>query len=483
MVPMGDKTLRILGTGFLFIAVGLAGCLTDSGDDAANTDDDQASGSWTKFKVPDVPDYPFAEAFDIVHPHDVRELHTESHNLELVGYDNLLEGLEPYVYSGGYAEVDVHGDLAVVATLTGPRAFTLVDIADRSDPQVLSHFYSSNDNWDVRISDSGEYLFVGCQGTGLYTYTPVGQCTDYSGVPTPTGDQDNGIISVDITDPTNPKALCFTPTSSVHNLETATYPNGTIVVANNAVQVYLMKEDGCLEFMSQVPGRHDTAIQPHPLTGDMLLYTGTGGPEEIGPLGIYDLNDPSDPVLLGSLDTNGIPGATAWHEQSPAPALYYGNGTTHITIGAGERMTGEPGPVTVINTTDPTNPVAMGTWILPVRPDVENDQLYTQSSYTFSEHNAAVNQWGQACVGHYHGGVWVIDMSTPERMENPMTLGFYLPHERAPTVVSTTHPAGGAMTSSPYVWGCSWTDDGQHVVVADMTSGIYILKAQWFEEA
>lgn len=474
------NTVRILGTTLLLIAVALAGC---TGGDDTGVSSEEGAGVWTKFKPPAVPDYPFADAFDIVHAHDVRELHTESHNLKLVGYSDLLEGLEPYVYSGGYSEPDVHGDLAVVATLTGPRAFTLVDISDRSNPEVLSHFYSSNDNWDVRISDDGQYLFVGCQGTGLYTFSPVGQCTDYDGVPTPTGQSDYGIITVDISDPRDPRALCYTSTSSVHNLETATADDGTILVANNAVQLYEMRSDGCLGYMSRVPGQHDVAIQKHPITGDMLLYTGTGGPDEAGPLGVYDINDPADPVLLGTLDTNGFPGATAWHEQSPAPTLFYGNGTTHLTIGAGERSSGEPGPVSVINTTDPTNPVVMGTWILPVRPDLEDERLYGQRSYMFSEHNTAVNQWGQVCVGHYHAGVWVFDVSTPERMKEPMTLGFYLPHERAPGVVSTTHPAGGAMTSSPYVWGCSWTDDGRHVVVADMTSGLYVLEAEWFEEA
>jgi hypothetical protein len=480
VVTLARNTISIIAISTLMGALALAGCIGGAPDEGVQDGEAPAASSWTKFKTPAVPDYPFDRAFDIVHEHHVRDLHTNSYGLELVGYSPLNEGLEAHVFSGGFIEVDVNNDTAVVASLTGGRAFTLVDISDLSAPKTISHFYSSNDNWDVRISDDGRYAFLGCQGTGWYTYSPVGQCTDYTGVPTPTGDQDNGVVTVDITDPENPRALCYTPTSSVHNLEVATYDNGTIVVANNAVQIFIMKDDGCLEYMSQVPGRHDTAIQRHPITGEMLLYTGTGGPGETGPLGVYNVDDPSDPILIGSLDTNNVGGATAWHEQSPAPNLWFDG--THILIGAGERMTGEPGPVTVINNTDPTNPVAMGVWILPVRPQVEDDTFYTQGSYMFSEHNTAVNQWGQVCVGHYHAGVWVFDVSTPERMKNPETLAFYLPHEM-PTGVSTIHPAGGDMTPSPYVWGCQWSEDGQYVLTADMHSGLYILKGTWFEPA
>jgi hypothetical protein len=421
------------------------------------------------YQVPAKPTYDFSKAFDVAHAHEVRQLHTNSYGLTLVGYNDLLAGLQPGVWAGGFIEVDVRGDLAVVSILTGPHAFVLVDISDLTKPTVLSHFYSSNDNWDSRISDDGNYVFVGCQGTGLYTFAPVGQCTDYNGVPSPTGTQDQGIITVDIKDRRSPKALCYTPSSSVHNLETVTDRNGTIIVANNGGEIFTMKADGCLEFQSKVPGSHDVSLQHHPITGELLLYTGAGE------LTVFNIENITKPVALGSFDSNGVKGATAGHEQTPAPSVVEGH---HLLIGGSERFTGAPGPVTVINMTDPHSAAAMGTWILPVPGAAGNPATYNQASYMFSEHNAAVSIHGQVCVGHYHAGLWVFDASTPERMAQPVTLAFYLPHEIT-TAVSTIHPAGGNMLPSPYVWGCAFTEDGTHVVVTDMHSGIYILKADW----
>lgn len=429
---------------------------------------------WSPYETPAEPDHDFSDAIDVVHAHDVRQLHTDHYGLELVGHNGLLDGLEPFVWSGGFIEVDIQGDLAVVASLTGMRAFTLVDISDLEDPEVLSHFYSGNDNWDVRISDDQQHVFVGCQGSGLYTSTPVGECTDDDGIPTiPPGSEDQGIVTVDISDPRNPEAVCWTPSQSNHNLFTATLDDGTTVVANDATEIFVLKGDGCLDRVAEVPGVHDAHIAKHPVTGAWLLYTGEDD------MTLYNIDDPADPYTVGTMDTNGFSGATGWHEQTPAPAMF---GDVHITMGGGERFGGEPGVVSVIDTTDPESPKTLGTWRLPVEAPLDDDRFYGQTSYMFSEHNMGVNQWGQVCIGHYHAGVWVIDISTPERMEEPVTLAYYQPNKIVPGAVSTIHPLGGAMTSSPYVWGCQFTDDGRHVVVADMHSGLYILEGQWFQE-
>lgn len=450
--------------------VALGGCF-DDGEATAPLRLEQGP-EWSPYALAEKPDYPFHLAFDVVHAHDVRALHTNSYGLDLVGFSSLQDGLSPLTLNGAFIEVDVHGDLVAVATLTGTHAFTLVDISDLSRPTAIGHLYSSNDNWDVRFSDDGRYLFVSCQGEGLFTRTPVGQCPDYGGIPTAVGGQDYGIITVDVSDPHAIEPICYTPSLAVHNLETATLDDGRIVVANNNAEVFVMEDDGCLTKVAQVEGRHDVYLQKHPFTRDMLLYTGTSD------FVIYDINDPSQPFEIGVGDFTDYEDGTAWHEQSPAPVAYFGN--THVTLGGGESSSGRPGPVTIFNTTDPTRPVAVGSWTLPVLPLDEAGTTWEQGGYMFSMHNIALNQWGQACIAMYHAGVWVIDLSTPERMHQPVTLGFYLPHELAPEALSTSHPIAGPMTASPYVWGCAWTEDGTHLVVPDMQSGLYVLKGTWF---
>ncbi len=148
------------------LAAGLAGCL--SGDDDSN----DAAIEDAELRVPVAPD---PEVFlgtvlndhatnDIGHAgHQATDLHAHGFNLDQVGFDDLSEGL--MAPSGGFTELHVVGDLAVVASLTGARGATLVDVSDPADMQVLSHIYNADDNWDARLSADGQYLFLGCQAS------------------------------------------------------------------------------------------------------------------------------------------------------------------------------------------------------------------------------------------------------------------------------------------------------------------------------
>jgi hypothetical protein len=165
-------------------------------------------------------------------------------NAAAVGYHSLggvgpasEAGRPEQVYSGNMAEMDAHGDVAVisfrVATEEDPgRRMAVVDISefneastraelDDAELTVLSYLRNQNAemNWstDVKLSGDGNYAFMGTQqldqhpGQGSYE-----DAEPLAGVQTL-----GGVVAVDITDPENPAtvgSLTEPFTTGIHNL-------------------------------------------------------------------------------------------------------------------------------------------------------------------------------------------------------------------------------------------------------------------------
>lgn len=447
---------------FLALAAGaallLAGCVTPADDiETASGPDTPADDLLTT-----PPDVAWSEIVVNSHNHDDTSLHTDAGGLDLVGFDDLTEGLEPWATYSGYSEPRVHGDLVTISSVEGNRAFTIADVSDPADPEVVSHFYSWGENWEARWTEDGDYIFAGCQGGtpgGAYTQmTGVGACNSPDGVPQE--GRANGILAIDVTDPENPSLVDITDSAAIHNLDTMTLDDGTILVANNAGEIFTFDEESeTFQTSGTFEGTHDVEFARHPETDRPLLFTGTKD------LTVYDVSNPGNPTVVGALDPEETPdGVTGWHEQSPAPTMIDGR---WVVLGAGESSAGIPGTVTVFDVTDPSEPTPMGTWQLPGGPYTE------QGSYKFSNHNIHVSETGQVALSMYHAGVWVFDISTEDRMEEPVTLGAYQPHEErlAPPMITPY----GAFSNVPYVWGAQWHESG-HLVVPDMNTGLHVLE-------
>ena len=132
----------------------------------------------------------------------------------------------------------------------------------------------------------------------------------------------------------------------------------------------------------------------------------------------------------------------------------------------------------MVDTTDPYDPFVAGEWILPDHADITG-----QMNYRFSLHNIDGNCDGQVAVGHYHAGVWVFDISTNERIEEPATIAYYQPHERPISVNNppvTGAPIGALVTMDvPNVWTAQWSADGGTLFVPDLLTGLYALQPTW----
>jgi hypothetical protein len=469
-----------------FVAAALAGCLTgdDDGDTPAAPDGVRAASG----RVPVAPEPEMFLATiandhvtgSVGHVgHQIPELHGGHLNLELLDHTIMDDGL--IGPASGFTEVHVVGDLAIVSSLLGSRGLTILNVSDPSDMRVLSHIYNLDDNWDSRISPDGKYVFLGCQGSTAFDCTGLdmsGEQPQVTGgsVCAPLVTCPGSIAVYDITNPTRPQFEAFLPMGFTHNLfvfqhDSGPYAGKYYVMNANSPATVAEWDPTANTFTAAsavIEAVHDVAVQKHPITGEWLLYTGSSRT-----MAIWNVDDPFAPVLVSLVEGDGIP--AMWHEQTPMPCLIAGR---HITIGAGESGAGSPQPIAIVDTTDPTRPVVMSEWIIP-----DHASLTAQQNYRFSLHNIDGNCDGQVAIGMYHAGVWVFDISTPERMAEPATLAYYQPNQRPISLAWNpvmSAPIGGLVTLDvPNVWTAQWSADGGTLFVPDMTTGLYALQPQW----
>ena len=81
---------------------------------------------------------------------------------------------------------------------------------------------------------------------------------------------------------------------------------------------------------------------------------------------------------------------------------------------------------------------------------------------SFSLHNFQIVD-GKVYIAMGHGGVWVVDISTPEKQSNPVPLGSYYPHE----------PRRDGESYSIYPWDVV-VHDG-YMLTAEGNTGLYVL--------
>lgn len=422
------------------------------------------------------PKFDFTKAIDVTHGvpngggtplHSLRELHTGSAGLELVGYDPLVTGKDHTAYTSGFCAIDVWSDgtktYAAVTHFVGNGGATIVDITDPAKPAVVSHIDSGMVNSDAQFTDDGKYLFLGAY---LGVNTPLGQLRETFRQFPVAGAYDllaDGVSVWDLTDKTKPKYVLFSETGTYHNLFTVTI-NGTYYLLqtySNNIYKFDPAGGGKLVHAAKTSTMvHDMTVARHPITGDWLLYTGKGQG-----LQIININDPTKPIDVGTWAAEAP--ATGWHEQEVINHLVDGRA---LVIVAGETGGGKSLPYAVIDVTDPTAPFLVSTWQIPGNP-VNPGADDRANFYTYSPHE--IGTWnGYVVSANYHAGVWLFDVGSKERMLKPETLGFYLPHEEPVLKLAPQNPR---FAFNPDVWG-SYFDERGYIVTADWGSGLYILK-------
>jgi hypothetical protein len=400
--------------------------------------------------------------------HAIPQLHTGSYRMDLAGYNPLtgIDGDHPLIQNSAWAAVTLYNDTYACvghwAGSGGVGGATILDITDPAKPTVVASIPDMALVSRCQFTDDGKFLLVGSYGgvtAGVPELGPFGSAGA------------NGISVYDVTDVKNPKFLTHDATgaqsgpvevlnSAYHNFATVIV-NGTYYLFQTYTgNVLTLSPDGKkLEIVAKLDhSDHDFWVGRHPITKDLYLVTGAGQGTAF-----FNINDPEHPELVGVWETTQE--YQGWHRQWPLDQTVGGKA---IMIVAGEECgNGKSLPYTVLDWTDPAGPIEMGHWQVPGNPEIkEPGQLCSMNSHEFNTWN------GYVATGNYHAGVWVFDVGSPERLMEPVTVGYYEPHQ-------LPHEHGGTRNTpfawSPDVWG-AYFDSRGYVHAADWHTGYYVLK-------
>jgi hypothetical protein len=439
----------------------LAGCLSD--DDGAGGGDGTTTPD-AEIRSPG--DCDFANAIVDQHNHADASLHLAFCDMDVVGHTFMDTAAELGTLGGGFIDVSLSDDGYAFVSNWGPgRSMSIVDVRDPSAPRHVSDFWAYPllagtqagvaSHWDVSSFREGDLVVLPSQvSTGS---DALGEGGDPSG---------GGLFLINTEDKESPFLESFTAVFDpdalvpvgVHNANALVIDGQRYVAASTANGVTLLfaveGEPGqrTLREVGRAAGMHDTTVQVHPITGQTIIYGAEGG-------GVVftDISDPSNPQVIVEYQDEQL---VAYHQVVPSDVLISGR---HYTISATETQD-SPIKFSILDTTNPAEPEYAGEWILPGWEHLTG----TGGAYRFSPHNLDFDH-GRIYIGHYHAGVWVIDVSSPERVAEPVTLGFYQPHRQEAFVPRTP------MTSDvPAVWAAMRHTDG-HIYAVDVNTGLYVL--------
>jgi hypothetical protein len=303
-----------------------------------------------------------------------------------------------------------------------------------------------------------------------------------------------GVMLVSIVDPTNivVEGYYSLPVLGAHSIYAGELDGRTIVIAsvvNLVAQVsnfwfFEVNENGLILLSlfqdrpdgggtSLINGHNDGVVQEHPGTGQKLAYLANWHQGMI----ILDMANPNMPVVIGRWSDNaGVAntdlvqdGTGDVHEAIPLDTLWNDRHYTFIGQEILDHPSNTPsGLVHIVDTTDPTAPVEVATWTLPV--DVVWDEPGVFSTHYLSFWKTTL------FVAHYHAGVWAVDLSgladgdISEADKHPPAVGVYIPAN-----VSPQPPPKGPDDWTPTIMDTNVLRNGE-LVVWDNKSGVYVVR-------
>lgn len=460
---------KILLVTIALSATALAGCLGSGSDVKTNHD----------LVLPVFPD--LSDLIDADHDHTDRALHDMTWNVGALGWSSGFDGEPPA--GASYNELAVKcGFVFLGRSLGGGGGFSIIDVMDPANPVVVGE-WKGESTFDVEIDDECDYAYVATQrncapGTGgeAQAHVPRGlhvvdirdktkpAWNSYFAMP-PNGVHTNVYFKME--DGTELMILqSYDLTSSVTGCVPAgsPLPFGALPVTQRILVNEITEVGGkkLLEHRAliQLPARelpgsaktifpHDSFVQEHPLTGRLLLYV----PYWDAGLHIWDISDPANPQHVAEFSDTGPSKIVSLHYAEAFGELIDGK---HITVIAPEIPSGdEQGQFTILDTSDPTNPVKLGFWTLPGGP-------FPVAGFNFSPHNFDLKN-GHVYLAYNHGGVWALDVSNATLLANPQPLGYWFDaSQQAEKTVQ-----------APTIWGVEWKDGV--VFASDTGTGLYVL--------
>jgi hypothetical protein len=486
------------------------------------------SAAMKGLKEPRNPDGPCTEYAKRTMPANEGHDHTDINqhrfkcDMETVAFEAMAEQFtaRPDVVFG---EMDIKGDLAVIAIAYPESGFVLFDVSDSAKPKFLS-WYRGDECEGLAIDvDCG--AFVDLSPDGNRVYVSIQQISVVpGGAPgiKPALAAYPGIDVVDISNREQPLLRQKLPVASiggVHTTRSFSVPDKgeyTVSVANS-VGAMIHKVDPATGTLSpaaliEMDELHDTFIQQDPMTGKTLLYIAGGFDSGFY---IFDVSDPENPVGLAEWDATPEC-ADDWYAHTidvttingrrivtlPVELIdFFGDQSEDDQAQGCGKLAGNgdfAGPMFIVDATnfeelgtnDPTDSEAAEE-ASDMKQKSEKATITVWSNaagraggeLTFSPHNQQI-VGNQIFLSGYHGGVTVLDATEAFQGRNvrPRELGVIVPHGDTTRPI---HPDRGGTPAyqrfftafidyRPNIWDMQW-HKGQ-VIAADMVGGIYSIR-------
>jgi hypothetical protein len=292
-----------------------------------------------------------------------------------------------------------------------------------------------------------------------------------------------GLYLIDFRDKERGPVLAdYVPTGGTHSLTIHRIKGVDYVYASTTSiggNVYRIDASGAkpsLPVAGTWSSTHDSAAFDDPLNGLPILYTAGSGS-----LKAYDLTEPGRPKLLGT-----------WSLEKEESANHYVHAIAmdivdgrRIVVVESEDWRNLPSPLWVLDATDFSDIERIGNWTNPGQKKANAGvpsspaALNFGGQLIFSTHNPRVEK-GLVYLSHYHGGIWVLNISSLAQAREPQIEGYYLPHDDnggyRPRSAEAAYPkpnvvCGFELTQVPLVFDAEVQNGIAYL--ADMHTGVY----------
>jgi hypothetical protein len=435
-------------------------------------------------------------------------------------FDPLTEILEdrPDAVLG---EMDVKGNLMVIAVAYPESGFLLYDISNPAAPKFLSHYRGEECENVQNDTDCGAYVDLSPDLKRVYISVQQIYWATQPGLQSRPLAAYPGVEVVDISIPTLPILRQTQPVVSiggVHTTKSFVVPDSggagprepgeyTVSVANSVgLQIHRVTPAGTLTPLQpmQVGETHDTFIQEDPILKRTLLYAAGGFTSGFY---VWDVTAPSAPVLLAEWDPTPECGAD-WYAHTidvttvegrrivtmPNELIdFFGEqGDDPDNCGTLQGLGDHAGPMWIVDATDLSK---LGPASTDAKSEAESATLKAASEkalitywynparraggeLTFSPHNQQI-VGDKIYLSQYHGGVVVLDAHDAFRGRNvkPREVGLFVPHEGPMRPIAPD--AGAQFTTGfidyrPLIWDMTYFNGT--VLIPDMTGGLTVAR-------
>lgn len=513
---------------FMLSALAAAGCVAPGGKLSASGSAPALTGTdWAKKAVL------FGDGHD--HRKWDQHVGLSSPNFQELAYDPLAtkqyndKTAVGYFCGGQGTSKDGH-KFAVISSYDSDVAFVLVDVTDPMKPMKVGEYVlKGTTHYDVDITPDAQWVVIGSDpslnpGSGNAAATALGPNLPLPvGAPVPTmtvqpkwrdactGEERNAgpesqipiapaTLLINIKDPKNPVFADAAPAPILgpHSVSTSQIGAKTFVassitnLAHHAsyfqfFEIMDTPAGGKLVFQSMVDsgmygkqvldpsqgpfsevsnGHVDAEIAIHPATKKPVVYLSDWN----GGMIILDFSNPAAPTQLSQWIDSGPQGGNV-HSTRSIDGLW--DGKHYVLVGQEfvSRPVNRPsGWMYIIDDTDPAKPKEVGRWTLPVDSEAhwngKGDGLETYSTHYFRVVDRTV------FIAMYHVGVWAIDLSTPEKLASPPSVGVFVPDKAPPA--PRREPKGG-YDLTPFVLDVFPNPD-YTMTIFDGYSGVYSVK-------